>query len=278
MLGLTENVVLSGPRVLSPWRSVALAVWKDVAAASVHAVVEVDAEPILGFLDRLNARTSVRVTMAHCVGKALAEVYRQLPDVNCLIRLGRLYRRRDVDIFFPVALDRQGEDMSGAVLRRVDATPLHVVAEQLAHEARAVRKDASGGFGSFRGDGLVGRMVARTVVRAGGLLLYTLNVWHPALGVPKDAFGGAAVSDISKFGADLAFPPLLPMARLPLVIGICPVVDTPVWEDGSWRARKTLRLAVVFDHRIIDGVYAGRICQLLRDIFARPDAYFSETR
>lgn len=275
---LTENVPLSGPRTLSAWRSLALAVWSDVSAASVPAVMTVDAEPMLAFIDRMNAETSVRVTMAHCVGKAVAEAYRQLPAVNCLIRLGRLYQRRDVDIFFPVALDRQGEDMSGAVLRNVDRLPLREVAEQLAHEARAVRSDAGGGFGAFRGDGLVGRLVARTVVRIGGLLLYTLNVWHPALGVPKDSFGGAAVTDLSQFGADLAFPPLLPMARLPFVIGICPITEEPVLEGGAWRTRKTLRLAAVFDHRVIDGVYAGRISQVLRDVFARPDAYFAETR
>jgi pyruvate dehydrogenase E2 component (dihydrolipoamide acetyltransferase) len=272
---LTENVPLAGRRELSAWRSLALATWRDVSAASVPAVLEIDAEPMLRFLERESARAGVRVTMVHAVGKAAAEILRRLPDVNCLVRLGGLYRRRNADVFFPVALDEAGEDLSGYVVRDADRKALVEIARELAEAARRMRLSGGDpGYSGLRGAGFARRVLARLVLRAGGLVLFTLNRWSPVLGLPRNAFGSVAVTDISKFGADWAYPPLLPFARLPFLLGVGPVVDRPVLAGGTWRVQRTLRLIVVFDHRVIDGVYGGRMARLLRDLFADPERHF----
>ncbi len=269
---LCRNVALLPPRELSRWRNLSLAAWSSVSAASVHSVLELEAEPMLEYVRRESERTGRRITMVHFVGKALALALRRFPDLNCLIRLGRLYPRRDVDIFFPVALDSRGEDLSGAVLRKVDESSLADVADELTGAAYALRKHGEGAW-TFKGQGPFARIASRLLMRAGGFVLYTLNLWSPILGFPRDSFGSAAVTDISKFGAKYAFPPLLPVARLPLLVGLGGIVDGGVWENEDWRRQKRLRLSIVFDHRVADGVYMSRLCRHLTKIVEHPETY-----
>ena len=262
---LKRNVALSGEMDLSPWRSLALVTWESVSDASIHAVFEMDAAPMQHYLERLHQRTGIRLSPVHFVGKALADTLREFPDLNCLLRRGRLYRRRDVDIFFPVAIDRRGEDLSGAVIRNVDAKSVEDLARELTDQASKLKKRGEDNFKALKG-----HMLRRAMMRFAGFVMYTLNLWSPALGFPRDAFGSAAVTDLSAFGADYAFPPLIPVARLPIVIGVIGLIDR-LGEDGN--PSKWLRLCVVLDHRVIDGVYAGRMCRHLRSIHAAPDEY-----
>lgn len=263
---ITRNVFLAGEMKLSPWRDLALVAWESVSDASVHAVVEMDAAPMQDYLERLRKETGVAVNPVHFVGKAIADTFRHLPDLNCLLRRGRLYRRRDVDIFFPIALDRRGEDLSGAVIRNADTKTVDVIARELSETASRLREHGDENFRAVKI-----HMLRRIMMRFAGFFLYTLNMWTPALGVPRDAFGSAAVTDTSAFGADFIFPPLLPIARLPFVVGVGAPFDRldSNGKPGSW-----LRLCIVFDHRIIDGVYGGRICQHLKAIWAEPERYF----
>jgi len=265
MAWLSRNVNLSGEMELSPWRGLALVAWESVSDASVHAVVEMEAGPMLRYIGRVGKKAGLRVTPAHFTGKAIADTFRRLPDLNCLLRRGRLYRRRDVDIFFPVALDRDGENLSGTVIRNVDEKPLDTIAGELAEAAGRLRKDGGGKFGAIRS-----HVLRRALMRFSGFFLYTLNLWSPALGIPRDAFGSAAVTDVSTFGSDYVFPPLLPVARLPLVVGVVGLVER---YDAKGRRTDWLRLCFVFDHRVIDGVYAGRICQHLKAVWAEPEKH-----
>lgn len=269
MAWLTRNVALTGEMELSPWRGLALVAWESVSDASVHAVVEMDAAPMLQYLDRLNKNTGVRASPVHFTGKAVADTFRHLPDLNCLLRRGRLYRRRDVDIFFPVALDRHGEDLSGMVIRNADTKPVDAIARELTDAAGNLRKQGDENFKAIKG-----HILRRQLMRFAGFFLYTLNLWTPSLGFPRDGFGSAAVTDLSAFGADYAFPPLLPIARLPLVVGVGGLIDR---YDAGGKQGKWLRLCIVFDHRVIDGVYAGRICRHLKSIWAAPERHFDES-
>ena len=87
---LTRNVALSGEMELSPWRGLALVAWDSVSDASVHAVVEMEAAPMLRYLERVRKDTGVNVSQVHFTGEAIADAFRALPGLNCLIRPGRM--------------------------------------------------------------------------------------------------------------------------------------------------------------------------------------------
>jgi pyruvate/2-oxoglutarate dehydrogenase complex dihydrolipoamide acyltransferase (E2) component len=44
-----------------------------------------------------------------------------------------------------------------------------------------------------------------------------------------------------------------------------------VGDDGALSVRPTLKLCATFDHRVVDGIQAARICQELHDLFANPE-------
>jgi pyruvate/2-oxoglutarate dehydrogenase complex dihydrolipoamide acyltransferase (E2) component len=102
---ISKNVQL-GPRLkLSSWRKVAIGTWKTVGDPSVYGFIDIDFTPSLRYLDLLRQQTTSRITITHLVGKAMAETLRRNPGINCILRFGCLYPRKNIDIFFQVASD-----------------------------------------------------------------------------------------------------------------------------------------------------------------------------
>jgi hypothetical protein len=264
----SRNIPLAGPVELSSWRSLALHAWPSVSDASIRAVMEIEAEPMLQYIEDHSAKTETRIAPVHFIGRTLAAAMRALPDVNCILRRGRLYQRRDVDIMFPVALDREGYDLAAVVIRHVDQKSVEELAAELTQTAAELR--AQGNPGMKAGP----QFLQGPLLRFAQFMLYTLNVWTPALGMPQNGFGSAAVTDVSAFGADIVFPPLLPIARLPIVIGVGALFDK-YGPDG--KSTKWIRLFLVIDHRIIDGVYSGRIAHFIRGVFADPEKHYGKS-
>jgi pyruvate/2-oxoglutarate dehydrogenase complex dihydrolipoamide acyltransferase (E2) component len=44
-----------------------------------------------------------------------------------------------------------------------------------------------------------------------------------------------------------------------------------VTEEGKLEIRRTLKICATFDHRVIDGIQAARLCQELNSLLADPD-------
>jgi hypothetical protein len=63
----------------------------------------------------------------------------------------------------------------------------------------------------------------------------------------------------------------LPIARLSFVVGVSGLIDR---YDANGSQGQCMRLFAVFDHRIIGGVYAGRISRHLRSIWAELERHF----
>jgi hypothetical protein len=268
MKWIEENVPLTGRLELSSWRTQALSTWNSVSDASVPAIVEVNAEPMIRFLEAHNQREGARASPVHFVLKAVALTLRELPNANCLIRNGCLYHRRDADIFIPVTLDTDGHELSYFVVRNADTKSVSEIAEELTRAAWTLRKEGT------RIKTVTNRWLRRPFMRFVEYVLFSLNIWSPAMGIPKNPFGSAAVTDLSEFGADYMFPPLLPFARFPFVVGIGSI-RSKYGPDGV--AERWMPLCIVFDHRIIDGVYAGRIYKFLRRVWAAPEDHMNAT-
>jgi hypothetical protein len=60
-----------------------------------------------------------RTTATHFMGRTIAEWIARHTEINSILRLGNLYPRQSVDVFFQAAMDSAGEDLSGITLRNV---------------------------------------------------------------------------------------------------------------------------------------------------------------
>lgn len=267
-----RNVALGPALRVSSWRKVAIGTWSRAGDPSVYTSGDIPAEPILAWIEKARAESGRRITLTHFFGKAVAETIRRHPDINCVLRFGRLYPRKHVDIFFQVASDETGEDLSGTTIRDIDQKSVIEIATEMEERVKAIRTRTDKTFKQVKATmGLLPGFLARPMLGLTGLITYTLNLWSPLLGTPRDPFGSAMITNIGSLGLETAFAPLVPYSRVPLVLVLGGVMDVPVVRDGTVVPGKVIRITATIDHRLIDGVHGALMSRTLKAILANPE-------
>lgn len=254
---------------VSSWRRMALHAWGPPTDPSVHGLLDIDATEALAFVKALRARSGERVTLTHLVGHAVARAIREQPDVNAIVRFGRLWQRETIDVFFQVAFEGGG-NLAGHKVERADEKTVADIARELGEGAAKVR---SGDAENVRTTRRITRTPAALVgaaIRAASFVTYDLGVDLSRFGVPYDAFGSAMVTNVGSFGLTTGLPPLLPLSRCPLLVLVGEVQDRPVARDGAVVVRPILPIGVTFDHRLLDGYHAGVLAKTFRAVLERP--------
>jgi pyruvate dehydrogenase E2 component (dihydrolipoamide acetyltransferase) len=261
-------------RRVSNWRKMTLGVWGAQSDPTVYGVVAQDCTNLLAYLEEVNRRANVKVTVNHLVGKAIAIVLTEYPQLNGIILRGRLYRRKTVDIFFQVDLSGTEAELSGVVLRACESKTVVQIARALREKAEAMRTDkrtpARKALNLFR---VLPWAVIPGFLRLQGLLQYTLNLNLERFGIPRDPFGGVMINSLGSLGLDFALAPLVPVSRVPCLIGPGKIVDKPVVVDGQLAVRPMMNLCTTFDHRFMDGLLASRMGQRMQQILDDPAAH-----
>jgi pyruvate dehydrogenase E2 component (dihydrolipoamide acetyltransferase) len=271
---LSRNVRLGPPLRTSSWRKIAIGTWQSCGDPSVYSAVELEAARALDYIERKQRETGERITLTHFVGKAVALVIAQHPEINCLLRFGRLYPRQSVDVFFQVASDKKGKDLSGTTIRDADKKAIAEFAREMHGQVRVIREQGDPGFKKMKKTmGGVPGWATRYLLNLAGFVMYTLNLWSPLLGSPRDPFGSVMITNIGSLGLDFGFAPLVPYSRIPMLIAVGNVRDQAIVKDGQVRAAPVLRLCVTIDHRLIDGMHASHMSRTLHDVFADPDKH-----
>lgn len=218
---LQRHVPLGAPLTLTSWRKVAIGTWRTAGDASIYLMLEVNAEPALAYLAALNTRTETRVTLSSFVGRVVAGTLRRHPEINCVLRFGRLYPRRTVDLFFQVATDPLGQDLSGTTIRQADTKSVETISAELQANVARIRREGDVAFKRMKAlMGALPGILAGPLLRLSGVFAYTLNLWTPLHGTPRDPFGSVMITNIGSLGLEMAFAPLVPYSRVPLVIAV----------------------------------------------------------
>ena len=269
---LSRNVDLGKALKLSSWRKVAIGTWRTAGDPSVYGMQDLDATAALAYVERLRKESGLRITLSHFVGRAVAETFKRHPQINCILRWGRLYPRKSVDVFFQVATDMQGEDLSGMTVRQADTKSVPEIAREMEERVRKIKERKDKSFDKMKGIfKLLPGWLSSVLLNASGFLMYGLNLWSPLLGTPRDPFGSVMVTNIGSLGLDTAFAPLVPYSRVPILIAVGAVREAVVARSGQAVIIPQIRLCVTFDHRIIDGVQASHMSKTISRIFADPD-------
>jgi pyruvate/2-oxoglutarate dehydrogenase complex dihydrolipoamide acyltransferase (E2) component len=273
----TKNVELARPLKLSPWRKVAIGTWRTAGDPSIYGMMDFDVEPALAYVEKARQRSGDKVTLTHFIGRAVAVAVSRNPEINCILRWGRLYPRVNVDAFFMVASDMEGKDLSGSVVRQADRKSMTSIARELNERVETIRAKGDPAFKKMKGTmGLLPGWATRYAIDFAGFLTYLLNIWTPLLGSPRDPFGSFMVTSIGSLGLEMAFAPLVPYSRCPLVLAVGAVKENPVVRDGKLAVAKQIRVCATFDHRLIDGVQAARLAKSIVAIMNDPEKELGE--
>lgn len=249
---------------VSSWRRLSLATWKAPNDPTIYGSMRFDVTRALARMASIRAKTGVKVTLATVLGQGLARGLRENPEINCKIIWGRPYEMDEVEIFYQVAIEG-GKDLAGATVVAPDRKSLVKVAQELASGAGKIR---SGEDPQYRKTQMgLARLPARLLgwlLRALAFLVYNFGWDLSFLGARKEPIGSAMVTNVGVFGIDMAFAPLVPWSRVPIIMGVGEAVDTPVAIDGQVVIRKCVTLTGTFDHRIVDGYHAGKLVKSMR--------------
>ena len=258
---------------MSGWRKVAPAIWSDPRNPQIYSEIEVDATPVLSFIEDARGQHGTRVTVTHVVGRAIAHALSEHPDLNCSLARGRFVARETVDISFVVAVEG-GRDLSSVKVRNADRKSAVDVAEELAERAGRVRSGEDTEFGRMK------RRIDRTptgllrlALRLGDWVTGDLNIDLKRIGLPRELFGSAMVTSVGMFGVQRAYAPLSPYYRIPFLALVSEIADRAVVVDGQVVARPVLGISATMDHRYLDGAHAARLAHTVRDYLADPASY-----
>ncbi len=254
------------PLKLSTWRKIALGTWGNGGDPSVYGVLEVDASKILERQKKWLERTKIRApTLTAIIARVTALTLAKHPQINGLIRFGRIYNRKSVNLFLQTAVDDAGEDLSGVTIAEADKKSLEQISQELFQKAKAIRENKDPVFKKTKSSfSLIPPWLMRWVLNGMSFFLYTLNLNLQWLGLPKDPFGSVMITSIGGLGLDQAFAPLVPYSRVPLLLAVGAIKEIPVAVNGQVKVAPVFKLCATFDHRFIDGVHASKMAKTMR--------------
>ena len=264
----------------SSWRQIAPIVWGNPGDPSIYGIMDVDISKTLPYLERRSRETGAKLTLTHVVTRAIAMALRQHPACNAYVRWGRIYQRRDVDVFVLVAFNdessvQKGEraaDLTGVRLSNADALSLSEIAAELGRQVSTLKTGKDAAIGPLKAAlNAFPHWIARFGLWAVTLLQYGFNLDLTGWGVPRDTFGGVIVSSMGMFGIKYGFAPLVPAMRLSCLIGIGRAEERAVVIDGNVVVRTILPLTATLDHRVIDGCQAGHLAATLTALIGDPE-------
>jgi pyruvate/2-oxoglutarate dehydrogenase complex dihydrolipoamide acyltransferase (E2) component len=272
------NLELDRERELSTFRKIALGTWRTTHDPSVYGSLTLRMNRALEYIEAFRAKTGRRVTVTHMMARATAAVLEKVPDANAILRLGRIYRRKRIGVFFQVAMEdpKTGKiDLSGARILDPQTKSLVEICDELEQRFAKVRKNRDSELAKTR------NLMQRLPVGAIGPLLeltgfasYTLNIDLSWAGIPRDAFGSVMITNIGALGLEEAYVPLVPYSRVPLLIALGAVRDAVVPRDGEVVVEKTMQICATFDHRILDGAHAAAMAKTVRAWMEHPFDHF----
>ncbi|HEU5055886.1 MAG TPA: 2-oxo acid dehydrogenase subunit E2 [Kofleriaceae bacterium] len=271
------NLKLRRKADLSPFRKIALGTWQTAYDPSVYGSVSLRMEAAERYLEQFRRVTGKRLTMSHMMAKAAAAALEAMPDANAILRLGRIYLRERIGVFFQVALEDPltGEiDLSGATIYDPEKKSLLDICLELEEKAKGVRggkdkKERARSLFRHAPEFAIGPLLDTI-----GFFGYTLNLDLEKVGVPNDPFGSIMITNIGSLGLEEAYAPLVPYTRVPIVVAMGAVLDAPVVEDGQVVPGRVMKVCATFDHRILDGAHAAIMVRTLRDWMQDPFAHF----
>lgn len=272
------NLELSPKRDLSSFRKIALGTWKTAYDPSVYGSMDLDVTEAYDYIEQFRAKTGRKLTVTHLLARTAGAVMETMPDANAILRWGRLYVRKRIGVFFQVAMEdpKTGEmDLSGATVHDPEKMSVIELMDAFDSQVGKVRKGEDEKLESSRNlFKSLPWFLVWPILNLIGFLGYTLNLDLRFLGVPKDAFGSLMITNIGSLGLAEAYVPLVPYSRIPLLLAVGEIKDTPVVRDGEIVIRKLMRISATFDHRVLDGMHASVMSKVMKQWMEHPFDHF----
>ena len=268
------NLDLTPKRDVSSFRKIAIGTWSDAYDPSVYGTIEVNMDEAMRYLADFRARTGRKLTVSHMMAKVAAMALKEVPDANAVLRWNRIYLRKRIGIFFQVVMTDGGDgkaDLSGATIYDVEQKSLVEIYDDFCAKVEMVRTRQDPALEKTRKTFLsIPYFALNRLLKIISFFSYTLNLDLRWAGIPSDPFGSMMITNVGSLGLDTAYVPLVPYARVPILLALGNVREVPVVRDGKLGVGRVMKVNATFDHRFIDGFHASVLSRVVRDWFEHP--------
>jgi hypothetical protein len=269
------------PQEHSAARKLTIATWRPADDPTMYSTVEVTVDHALAYADEFRQATGRRLTVTHLAARALAEALRRAPETNGLLRWNRIYLRKRIGISMPVMMKEKNSDGTERVdlaainLHDVADKSLTQIADEVSEKVAAVRQrrdpnqERARRFFAY-----VPNLLIAFLLRLFAVVAFTFNINLSRFGVLRDPFGSVIISNVGSIGLDLAYGPLVPYSRVPIVFTLGAVQPRPVVEEGEIVIRQRMKLGISADHRFMDGFHMAVLFSTVREWLVEPYEHF----
>lgn len=254
------------------WRKVATAIYNKPEDSKIFGTVELDVTDLEIFVNK-KRQEGLKVTLMHplilFVARALKE---EVPQLNCYVRRGRIVPREQIDAMVSV-LQRDGEQLGSVMVPNADTLTLAGLADILARDVQQTRKGAEKGASNQK-------MLLATLpwpfrgwlVRLLRIFVIDWGIYLPFPGFSSDSFGSFVFSNVGSIGIDIAYPALMPVSNLAMVVTMGSVQTKPAVVEGQIVPRRLLVMSAALDHRVVDASHGGRLFRYLKKAIKNPES------
>ncbi len=265
---------------VSSFRKIAIGTWRTAYDPSVYGTMVINMDESVKYLKRFREKTGRRLTISHMMAKVAAMALKEMPDANAILRWNRVYLRKRIGVFFQVVMTDEGAgktDLSGATLYEVQDKTLVEICDEFEKKVALVRERKDPALEKTRNTFLsIPYFMLNWVLRMISFFSYTLNLDLRWAGIPSDPFGSIMITNVGSLGLDVAYVPLVPYSRVPILLAVGAVKDEPVVRDGQVVPGKIMRINATFDHRFIDGFHAAQMSKIVREWLEDPFEHFDK--
>ncbi len=269
-----RHLKLSKLKKLTTYQRLAIGSWKNAKDPSIYSWSDVDYEKAQELTDWVLKEKGIKLTPTYIISQSIALVFAVRPQLNTILRSGVLYQRDLVSFSYMVAVTKKDDtkrfNLSNCVIHDVTKLGLLELYQKLKEKISDTKEAKSENIKSQ--DTLLKKVptfLMSYFLDLTSFLLYTLNI--RLKGVPYDPFGSVAISNLGQIGVDNAFIPLIPYARVPVLIAIGLVKPRPfVNENREIVVKDILRFCSTINHRYVDGKSLALMQRMLLYIFKDP--------
>ncbi len=274
------NLDLARKDDLSSFRKIAIGTWQTAYDPSVYGTMDLRMDEAMRYIKAFREKTGRRLTVSHLMAKAAAAVLKECPDANAILRWNRIYLRKRIGIFFQVVMTDEGDgkaDLSGATLYDVEGKSLVEICDEFEKKVDLVRKRKDPALEKTRGTFLaIPFFMLNRLLKLISFFSFTLNLDLRWAGIPSDPFGSMMITNVGTLGLDVAYVPLVPYARVPILLAVGAVAEKPIVDAGAIIVAKMMAVSATFDHRVIDGFHASVMSKVLKAWMEKPFEHFDK--
>lgn len=246
--------------------------WHAPDDPQIFGSLDIDAAPIHELITKAKLQGN-RVTPAHLVGCAVGHALAAVPELNIAIHRGRARQRKSIDVFF-IASVKSGSDLSGVKVSQITTKSVVEVANELGQRAAELRGGRDRQFARTKKvTDTLPTSLLRGALRLASVVTNDLGLDLPSLGLPREPFGSAMVSNVGPFGLPHGFAPLAWMYDVPLLVLVGELTRRPVVTDGGVAVGEVLPITATIDHRYADGFQISRLMEAFRAYLAHPERF-----